>query len=45
MVLLSLYQRTDDPRAEAQAKRYEELEKKKAERIKLLLRTIEARPY
>ena len=45
MVLLSLYQRTDDPRAEAQAKRYEELETKKAERIKLLLRTIEARPY
>jgi len=45
MVLLSLYQRTDDPRAEAQAKRYEELEQKQAERIKLLLRTIEARPY
>jgi len=45
MVLLSLYQRTEDPRAEAQMKKFEELDKKLTERTKLLLRTIEARPY
>lgn len=45
LILLSLYQRAEDPRADAQAKRYEELDKKLTERTKLLLRTIEARPY
>ncbi len=45
MVLLALYQQTDDPRAEQQAKRFQELNKRRAEKAKMLLRTIEARPY
>jgi tetratricopeptide (TPR) repeat protein len=44
-VLLSLYQRTEDPRAEAQAERFREVDKKLAERAKMLLRAIDARPY
>jgi tetratricopeptide (TPR) repeat protein len=42
--LMILYQRTKDPRAEAQAKRFEEIKKLRAEREKEFLRTIEVRP-
>jgi tetratricopeptide (TPR) repeat protein len=43
--LLMLYQRTRDPRAEAQARRFEQVQQKRSEKEKLLLRTIEVRPY
>src|SRR2546426_2291662 len=43
--LMILYQRTKDPRAEAQAGRFEEVKKRRAERAKEFLRTIEVRPY
>ncbi len=43
--LLNLYQRTKDPRAEAQAQRFEEIKKKRSEEAQALLRTIEVRPY
>ena len=43
--LMILYQRTKDPRAEAQASRFEEVKKRRAERAKEFLRTIEVRPY
>jgi tetratricopeptide (TPR) repeat protein len=43
--LMILFQRTKDPRAEAQAKRFDEIKKLKAEREKEFLRTIEVRPY
>lgn len=42
--LLVLYQRTQDPRADAQAKRFEEIKKERAERQKEFFRTIEVRP-
>ncbi len=42
--LMVLYQRTTDSRAEAQAKRFEEVWKKRQERANELLRTIEVRP-
>jgi Flp pilus assembly protein TadD len=43
--LLMLYQRTKDPRADAQAKRVKELEKAGEERERMLLRTLDIRPY
>ena len=43
--LLMLYQRTKDPRAERQARRVEELQKDGEERERLLLRSLEIRPY
>ena len=43
--LMVLYQRTKDPRAEAQASRFEEVKKRRAQRAKEFLRTIEVRPY
>ncbi|HXG33373.1 MAG TPA: tetratricopeptide repeat protein [Bryobacteraceae bacterium] len=43
--LLMLYQRTRDPRAESQARRFEQVQQKRSEKEKLLLRTIEVRPY
>ena len=43
--LMVLYQRTKDPRAEAQTSRFEEVRKRRAERAKEFLRTIEVRPY
>jgi Tfp pilus assembly protein PilF len=42
--LLVLYQRTQDPRAGAQAKKFDEIRKKRSESTKELLRTIEVRP-
>ena len=43
--LLMLYQRTKDPRAAAQAKRVAELQKIGEEKERLLLRSLEIRPY
>lgn len=43
--LLMLYQRTRDPRADSQARRFEQVQQKRSEKEKLLLRTIEVRPY
>jgi len=43
--LLMLYQRTKDPRAEQQARRVQELQKAGEERERLLLRSLEIRPY
>jgi Flp pilus assembly protein TadD len=43
--LLMLYQRTKDPRAEQQAVRVKQLEKAGEERERLLLRSLEIRPY
>jgi tetratricopeptide (TPR) repeat protein len=43
--LLMLYQRTKDPRADAQARRVKELEKAGEERERMLLRTLEIRPF
>ncbi len=42
--LMVLYQRTGDQRAGAQAQRFEEIRKKRSERAKEFLRTIEVRP-
>lgn len=42
--LLMLYERTKDPRAEAQGKRFAEIKKIRAEREMEFLRTIEIRP-
>jgi len=42
--LMILYQRTNDPRAEAQAKRFEEISKQRNEKQKEFLRTIEVKP-
>jgi tetratricopeptide (TPR) repeat protein len=42
--LMILYQRIKDARADAQTKRFEEVKKKRAERAKEFLRTIEVRP-
>ena len=42
--LSMLYQRTKDPRAEAQAKRVQELQKSAENREQLLLRSLEIRP-
>ena len=43
--LLILYQRTKDPRANAQQARFEDIKKKRSEYEQLLWRTIEIRPY
>jgi len=43
--LLMLYQKTNDPRAEQQAHRVEQLQKAGEERERLLLRSLEIRPY
>jgi tetratricopeptide (TPR) repeat protein len=43
--LLILYQKTRDPRAEAQQQRFEEIKKKRAADEELLWRSIEVRPY
>ena len=43
--LLMLYQKTSDPRAEQQARRVEQLQKAGEERERLLLRSLEIRPY
>jgi tetratricopeptide (TPR) repeat protein len=43
--LLRLYLATRDPRADQQAKRVQEISDKRAENARLLLRTIEVRPY
>jgi tetratricopeptide (TPR) repeat protein len=42
--LMILYQRTNDPRAEAQGKRFEEISKQRNEKQKEFLRTIEVKP-
>jgi tetratricopeptide (TPR) repeat protein len=42
--LMILYQRTQDPRADAQAKRFEEIRARGAERAKEFLRTIVVQP-
>ena len=43
--LLMLYQKTNDPRTEQQARRVEQLQKAGEERERLLLRSLEIRPY
>jgi len=43
--LLMLYQKTNDPRAGQQARRVEQLQKAGEERDRLLLRSLEIRPY
>jgi len=43
--LLMLYQRRKDPRAEAQARRVEQLQKAGEEKERLLLRSLDIRPY
>ncbi len=42
--LLILYRRMKDPRAEAQAIRFDEVKEKRAQRVKEFLRTVEIRP-
>ncbi|MGI8989264.1 MAG: tetratricopeptide repeat protein [Bryobacteraceae bacterium] len=43
--LLILYQKTKDPRAASQARRFEEMKKMRSEKEDMLQRTIEIRPY
>jgi Tfp pilus assembly protein PilF len=43
--LLILFQRTKDPRADAQAIRVEQMRKTGEERARFLMRTVEVRPY
>jgi tetratricopeptide (TPR) repeat protein len=43
--LLMLYQKINDPRAEQQSRRVEQLQKAGEERERLLLRSLEIRPY
>ncbi len=43
--LLTLYTRTGDPRREAQAKRYEELQKMREQKSLEVLRMVEVRPF
>jgi len=42
--LLILYQRTKDPKAEEQSKRFDQVRQERAQRVKDFLRTIEVRP-
>ncbi|MGO8790778.1 MAG: tetratricopeptide repeat protein [Terriglobia bacterium] len=42
--LMILYQRTKDPKADEQAKRFEQVREERAQRVKDFLRTIEVRP-
>jgi hypothetical protein len=44
MILLSLYQRTRDQKLQEQVKRVQQLQSKRSETAKQLLRTIDARP-
>jgi tetratricopeptide (TPR) repeat protein len=43
--VLILYQRTKDPRADAQSQRFEKIKTQRSENEKLLMRMIEVRPY
>jgi Tfp pilus assembly protein PilF len=43
--LLILFERTKDSRADAQTQRVEKLRKTEEEKERLLLRTVEVRPY
>jgi tetratricopeptide (TPR) repeat protein len=43
--LLLLYQRTKDPRQEAQKEKFDRLQKEHEEKLELVMRTIEVRPY
>ena len=43
--LLILYQKTKDPRAQAQQARFDEIQKQRSENEQLLWRTLEFRPY
>lgn len=43
--LLLLYQRTKDPRQDAQKEKFERLQKEQEERLELVMRSIEVRPY
>src|SRR5260370_42129632 len=43
--LLMLYERTKDPRQEAQAQRFEEIKGRREEKAEEFLRLIEGRPY
>ncbi len=45
LVLLSFYRRTKDPRAAEQKERFQKLQKKLAERARMYLRTVVAKPY
>lgn len=45
LVLLSYYRRTRDPRAAEQKERFQQLQKKLAERARMYLRTVVAKPY
>ena len=45
LVLLSYYRRTRDPRAAEQKARFQQLQKKLAERARMYLRTVVAKPY
>jgi tetratricopeptide (TPR) repeat protein len=45
LYLLTLYSRTGDSRREAQAKHFEELEKRRDERAQELMRIVEVRPF
>jgi len=45
MNLLNLFQRTKDQRADAQARRFEEVKKKRSEKEQALLRILDIRPY
>jgi tetratricopeptide (TPR) repeat protein len=42
--LLMLYQRTKDPKADEQSKRFDQVRQERAQRVKDFLRTIEVRP-
>jgi tetratricopeptide (TPR) repeat protein len=43
--LLLLYQRTKDPRQDAQKEKFERLQKEQEEKLELVMRSIEVRPY
>jgi tetratricopeptide (TPR) repeat protein len=43
--LLLLYQRTKDPRQAAQKEKFERLQKEQEEKLELVMRSIEVRPY
>ncbi len=43
--LLTLYRRTRDPRADAQAEKFKHVREAQFENLKLLMRTVEVRPY
>jgi Tfp pilus assembly protein PilF len=43
--LLLLYQRTKDPRQQAQKEKFEHLQKEQEEKLEMVMRSIEVRPY